>query len=138
VKGSPLVRAFAAFLLLALLGLPLWRLTHAREASAPPSEPERAAVRDVTIALTFTSRPMSLRVRHLGRELWTDTPPALESQKTVRIPYPKEGVDLQFEAKFPDEAPLAAIRVRLTDPAGETHERSVWGRGEINEVLTFP
>ena len=139
MRGNPLLRALVAFLCIAAAGLPLWRLTHSPVVSAQAAEVvEDAAPREVAIALSFTSPPASLRVRHLGREIWAEAAPGLEVGKTVKIPYPKDGVDLQFEAKFPDAAPLAALRVRLTDAAGEVHERSAWGRGEIDEVLTFP
>ena len=139
MRGNPLLRALAAFLLIAAAGFPLWRLTHSPVVAAPSGQGvEKVIQRDVVLALSFTSAPASVRVRHLGREIWAESAPGLEMQKTVTIPYSKDGVDLHFEVRFPDAAPLAALRVRLTDPAGETHERSVWGRGEIDEVLTFP
>ena len=139
MRGNPLLRAFVAFLLIAAAGFPLWRLTHSPVVGAQSAAVvENVAQRDVVLALSFTSAPGSVRVRHLGREIWVQAEPGLEVEKTVTIPYPEDGVDLQFEAKFSDAAPLAALRVRLTDPAGTIHERSAWGRGEIDEVLTFP
>ena len=139
MRGNPLLRALAAFLCIAAAGFPLWRLTHLTAGGAQPVRAvDDAPQREVVIALSFTSAPASFRVRHLGREIWAEAAPGLEIGKTLAIPYPKDGVDLHFEVKFPDAAPLAALRVRLTDPAGEVHERSAWGRGEIDEVLTFP
>ena len=127
-----------AFLLIAAAGLPLWRLTHSPvvgEQSAGVEE--KVAQHDIVLVLSFTSAPDSVRVRHLGREIWVQSAPGIEVEETITIPYPEDGVDLQFEAKFSDAAPLAALRVRLTDPAGTIHERSAWGRGEIDEVLTL-
>jgi hypothetical protein len=103
-------------------------------AVAPKSDP----VREIRLALTFTVLPTSVRVRHLGKEIWTVRPAEMESENAVSLLFPKEGVDLEFEAKFPDGAPLAAMRVRLTDPEGGEHEKTCWGRGEIDEVLSFP
>ena len=137
MRGSPLLRALCAFGFILLLGLPLWRLTHAPAVSAPVAVKAEAA-REVRLRLTFTTLPATLRVRHLGKEIWTATPTETELAKTLALPFPKEGVDLEFEVKFPDAAPLAALRVRLTDPAGGEHERTCWGQGEIDEVLTFP
>lgn len=137
MRGSPLFRALAAFGFILLLGLPLARMTRAPTvvaAVAPISE----SVREIGLALTFTVLPTSVRVRHLGKEIWTVQPAAMESEKTVSLVFPKEGVDLELEAKFPDGAPLAAMRVRLTDPEGGEHEKTCWGRGEIDEVLSFP
>jgi hypothetical protein len=47
-------------------------------------------------------------------------------------------VDLVFHIEWPEGGPLAAARVRFTDPSGETREKSVWGQGVVDEVLTFP
>lgn len=139
MRGNPLLRALAAFLCILAAGFPLWRLTHPAAVGGQAAVGvEDAALREAGIALSFTSAPASVRVRHLGREIWAESAPGLEMQKTVAIPYPKDGADLQFEVRFADAAPLSAMRVRLTDPDGETHERSAWGRGEIDEVLTFP
>ncbi len=132
-----MLRALAAFLCIAVLGVPLWRLTRTSAANGPPATREVAAMRAVHLALNFTSPPTSLRVRHLGRDIWVDAAPALALEKTVTIAWPREGVDLRFEVKFSADAPLSAMRVRLTGPAGEEHEQSAWGRGEIDEVLSF-
>jgi hypothetical protein len=142
MRGSPLLRALLAFGLILLLGVPLARMTRPPAVSAPaavasPEAPEKKA-RECQIALTFTTLPTQVRVRHLGQEVWRATPAEPEIEHTVALPFPKEGVDLQFEAKFPEAAPLAAMRVRFTDPEGNEHERTCWGRGEIDEVLTFP
>jgi hypothetical protein len=47
-------------------------------------------------------------------------------------------VDLQFHIEWSDDAPLAAMRAKLTDPAGDNHEKSLWGKGVVDDVLTFP
>lgn len=137
MRGSPLFRALVAFGFILLLGLPLARMTRAAAVVAAVV-PHSESVREIRLALTFTVRPTSVRVRHLGKEIWTVQPAEMESEKTVSLLFPKEGVDLEFEAKFSDGAPLAAMRVRLTDPEGGEHEKTCWGRGEIDEVLSFP
>ncbi len=142
MRGSPLLRALLAFGLILLCALPLARLTTARAVRSEPTTPAEgagsAAIREIQLKLTFTALPSAVRVRHLGRDIWSAKPTAAEIEQTVKIPFPKEGVDLEFEAKFPDGAPLAAMRVQLTDPDGGEHERTCWGTGEIDEVLTFP
>lgn len=139
MRGSPLVRAALAFLVILLLGWPLRELTgegpvgkaHAAGATPVPTQ-------EIELQLSFTTAPKSVRILHLGREVWSDAAPAVEIERKLQVPFPKEGVDLQFEVEFPDGAPLAAMRVRLTDPAGEIHEKSLWGTGRIDDVLTFP
>ena len=138
MRGSPLLRALLAFGFILLLGFPLARMTRAPAVVAATVALSVETAREVRLALTFTVLPTSVRVRHLGNEIWTAQPAELEIENTVSLRFPKEGVDLEVEAKFPDGAPLAAMRVRLTDPEGGEHERTCWGRGEIDEVLSFP
>ena len=136
MRGSPLLRALIAFAVLASLGWPLWRLTHAT-ATAPVAEiatPQKTA----HLTLTFTLPPRGVSVRHLGKEVWSEPNPAGEIQRDLALPWPREGVDLQFQIDWPADAPLAAARVRLTDPEGREHERSIFAKGPADEVLTFP
>jgi hypothetical protein len=139
MRGSPLVRAALAFLVILLLGWPLRELTGGSPqtgAARPTATP--APAKEIELQLSFTAIPKTVRVLHLGKEIWRDAAPAAEIERKLRVPFPKEGVDLQFEVEFPDGSPLVAMRARLTDSAGETHERSLWGTGRIDEVLTFP
>ena len=139
MRGSPLLRAAIAFLILLCLGFPLWRLTHAVE--APRAEARGATpapVKAIHLHLDFTALPKSFQVMHLGREVWSESAPALEMDRDLSLAYPDQGVDLQFHIEFPDNAPLAAMRAKLTDPAGDDHEKSLWGRGPIDDVITFP
>ena len=139
MRGSPLVRAALAFLVILLLGWPLRELTggspQARTAQ-PAATPVSA--KEIELQLSFTTVPKAVRVLYLGKEVWSDAAPAAEIERKLRVPFPKQGVDLQFEVEFPDGSPLGAMRARLIDPAGETHEKSLWGTGRIDDVLTFP
>ena len=141
MRGSPLARALLAFFAIALLGWPLWRLTRAQETDAAPPPPKPAAhaiKKAIGLHLTFTTVPKSFSVRHLEEVVWTTTAPEADMQHDVSLDYPDEGVDLQFHIEWPDEGPPAAMRVQLTDPAGDTHDKSVWGKGSVDEVVTFP
>lgn len=140
MRGSPLLRALLAFGVILLLGLPLARMTRPAAVSAPaPAAPTAEAAREMAIEFTFTTLPTEVAISHLGATVWS----AAEVKEagltaSITIPFPKEGVDLGVRARFPESAPLAAMRVRLTDPDGGEHERTCWGKGEIDEVLTFP
>ncbi len=138
MRGSPLLRALLAFVVLAALGWPLWHLTRP-VALAVPTEaaPPAAGAKAIILHLTFTHLPGKFVVRHLEKDVWVETAPAAEMEREVVLAYPEAGVDLQFHLEWPDDA-LAALRVRLTDPAGDVHEKSVWGRGTVDEVLSFP
>ena len=134
------MRAVIVFAALLALGPVLWKLTHSN-AAPPVSErvtlqaPSPARVR---IALTFSSPAKKAAILHLGREVWSKTQPGLEEEATFDIPWPKEGVELQALVEWPEGSPAAAMRVRVTDPARNQHDRSIWGRGSADEVLVFP
>jgi hypothetical protein len=138
MRGSPLLRALLAFLAILALGYPLRRLTVASE--APREQPKAivAEAKEIGLRLTFTLVPKSVKVLHLGKEVWGETAPSAELERTLKLTYPDEGIDLQFLVEWPAEAPLAAMRATLTDPAGDAHEKSVWGQGSVEEVVTFP
>ena len=142
MRGSPLIRALLAFLAILALGYPLRRLTGGSETPAPiaTAPAARAAVpgSEIKMQVTFTTAPKRFSLRHLGQEVWSDETGSSEAEKTLRLPYPREGVELQFAADFPDGAPLAAARLVLTDPQGDAHVKSCWGTGHIDEVVAFP
>ena len=136
MKGSPLLRALIAFALIALSGLPLWKMTRADATVAAPVQAEAAAAA-VSLRLTFSAAPERAEVRHLGKVVWTDGAHATDVTKSVALAYPKEGVDLTVKIAWPAEVE-GAVRLRLTDPEGEEHDKTVWGHGEMDEVVTFP
>ncbi len=139
MRGSPLLRALLAFLAIFALGYPLRQVTRARSPEAAEAAPLPVdAVRPVVLQVTFTTPPAGFTVKHLAREVWQERAGAATAERKLEIPYPAEGVELQFAAAFPEGAPLAAVRLILTDPAGETHEKTVWGSGSIDEVVSFP
>lgn len=138
MRGSPLLRALVAFAAFTALGWPLWRITHRNAAALTAPEELSVPVKRTQFALAFTLSPRAVEVRHLGQRLWAATAPAATANGILELPWPKEGVDLQFQIDWPADGPLAAARVRLTDPDGNEHEKSIWSRGPANEVLTFP
>ena len=136
MKGSPLLRAMLAFVLIALVGVPLWKLTRAGEAVAAQTQAEAAAAQ-IPMRLTFSTEPRSFAISHLGKVVWADGTQGTDATKTLALAYPKEGVDLQVKVVWPPDAE-GAVRMRLTDPDGNEHDKTVWGRGEMEEVVTFP
>ena len=82
--------------------------------------------------------PKRFVVTHLEKEVWAENAPQASMDHDLSIVYPEKGVDLVFHIEWGDEVTLSAARVRLTDPNGEAHEKSVFGKGTVDEVLTFP
>ena len=105
MRGSPLFRAFVAFLVLLGFGVPLWRLTLA-EAPKPPGIvvlQKDTPLKEVRVRLDFTASPTGLRVLHLGKEIWADPAPGPGVERTLTLAYPKEGSDLLFPLSWPPE-----------------------------------
>ena len=136
MKGSPLLRALLAFFAIGLTGVPLWKVTRVGSAVAAPANVEAAAA-PIAIRLTFSVAPRSFAVSHLGQVVWADGTSGRDVTKTLALAYPNEGVDLQVKVAWPADVEGAA-RVRLLDPDGNEHDTTVWGRGEMEEVVTFP
>jgi len=139
MRGSPLFRAAVVFFVLLALGPLLWKLTRADAVSTPAkpvaiSAPEKARV---AIAITFSTAASKVALLHLGREVWSKTQPAIGEEATLELPWPKEGIELRATVEWPAGTPAAAMRVKLTDSAGNEYDRTVWGRGSADDVLLF-
>ena len=136
MKGSPLLRALIAFAFIALAGVPLWKLTTVDGAVAAPAQAEAGAV-PVSLRLTFSAAPESFAISHLGKVVWADTSNKSDTTLDLALPFPKEGVDLVVKVAWPGDKE-GALRIRLTDPDGDEHDKTIWGRGKMEEVITFP
>ena len=136
MKGSPLLRALLAFFGIAAMGVPLWKVTRAGNAMAAPAKVE-AVIAKIAIRLTFSVAPRSFAVVHLGKVVWASGTDRTDVTNAFALAYPKEGVDLQVKVAWPADAE-GAVRVRLTDPDGNEHDKTLWGRGEMEEMVTFP
>jgi len=141
MRGSPLFYALLAFLGIALVGFPVYSLTRPyavkteATATATPA-PSHAPVK-VPIEFAFTAEPKSMRVKHLGKVVWSVDAPGARTDTELSLEWPQEGVDLLVEITWPENTPLAAARLTLTDSHQEEQTRSIWGEGSASEVLTF-
>ena len=136
MRGSPIVRALLAWIALLALAPLLTKVT-----SAVPHTTVAvvaAPTRKVELALTFTAPPKRVAILHLGREVFAKAEPAADEEVTLDIPWPEQGGELLFKVEWPADAPLAAMRARLTDPRDVEIERSLWGTGPTETVLNFP
>ena len=137
MRGSPLLRAAIVFAAILLAGVPVWSVTHPKttQRAVEARSPEKQKLQ---LRLTFAHQPASVEVLHLGKVVWKETNPAPSIERTLNIEFPKEGVDFEIKARWPANTPATAVRAQLTTPSGETFEKSVWGEGALDEVVTFP
>lgn len=140
MHGSPLLRTISVIILLLLAGIPLWRMTH--EAAAASVIPEVAAPEaqsTVHMEAGFSPKPLRFEVSYLGKIVWqSDLVTADSAQKDIAMPYPKEGVDLEYKVTWPPGAGQCAARLSVAPGDAEPVVKTLWGNGEVDDVLTFP
>jgi hypothetical protein len=115
-----------AFLFIAALGYPLRRLTDRVPFQRTAHQEVEASKSEVRLRLTCTAPLLKVAVVHLGEPVLEESAPGAKLERMLKIAFPEEGVDLQVQAEWaPGQE--AALRVQLTDPNGEEHDRTFWG-----------
>jgi hypothetical protein len=137
MHGCPSIRAAMVFAIFVVLGLPVWSITHPKTV-ASPMESQKVEKQMLQLRLTFAHQPSSISVQHLGEVVWKETTPALNIEHALNIELPKEGVDFEIKAQWPTGTPATGVRVQLKTRSAGTLEKTVWGEGELDEVITFP
>jgi hypothetical protein len=137
MRGSPLLRVL--WVVIALLAV-LWPLrsltTHRTEAPSAAAPTADAPESDVHLVLTSTSFPFTFEVSHLGKTVWKGEATESSVTKDVKMAFPSEGIDLLVDAKWQVDK-QAAVRLDVTPDDGNTMTETLWGNGNVNDVLTF-
>jgi hypothetical protein len=136
MRGSPLVRAILIIAILLLALIPLWKLTHKAEA-APFVDAAPTAKGAVHVELAFAHAPSDFQILNLGKVIWKEKSPGEAAEKNLTMEFPKEGIDLEIKATWPTATPLTAVRVSVTPGNDAAIEKTAWGKGTLDEVLTF-
>jgi hypothetical protein len=137
MRGSPLLRAALTFLVILGLAPLLWQMTRPDAVVAPPHS-EVTPLGKVTLELAFTTAPKHVTIQYAGQVVWTKDQPDAREDCELMLPWPKQGGELVFQVDWPPDAPLSAMRARLTNPDNIEYERSLWGRGHAETALAFP
>jgi hypothetical protein len=135
MRGAPLIEALVALMALLLLALPIRDLT-LRSHSRPVPVVRAAPAKSVRLEVVGTAPSFEFNVSYLGREIWSGTGHQSPSHADFELPLPKEGIDLEVSARFPDSN-LHALRLTFSTGDGIGIERSAWGTNALDEVLTF-
>lgn len=119
---------------LLLLLMPLHRLTQREQGPSPAvvSTPTK----QVHLAVRTTAVPCRFQITFLGKTLWAEDASTPELAKDFDIAFPKEGIDLVVDAVWESKA-LAAMEITLSLPDGTAIQKTLWGEGTANDVLTF-
>ena len=140
MRGLPLLRLLFTMGAFIAMGWPVWRLTHPAppaKAAAPVADVGVEAAVPLGVEVAFAGPPPSgFQLRELDHVVLEGSGATEKGQWAARLP--KEGVDLTFEAHWPDAAAQVAVLVSFNYPNGQKIERSLWGRGAMREVITIP
>jgi hypothetical protein len=135
MRGAPLIEALVALLALLSLALPIRELTLGSRLRPVPAV-RVAPAKSVRLEVVGTAPSFEFNVSYLGREIWSGTGHQSPTHADFQLPLPKEGIDLEVNARFPDSS-LHALRLTFSTGDGIGIERSAWGTAALDEVLTF-
>ncbi len=134
--GSPLLRAAIALAVLLVLLLPLRSFTAPR-ARAEVRHAEAAPERLAHLELVSTKSPFTYSVAHLGKVIWHGTSQESSAAADLKLPVPKEGIDLALDVEWTGPE-MAAAKLVFSPDDGDASERTIWGEGKAADVVTFP
>ena len=139
MRGSPLLRLILVAAALALLAVPVWRLTlHSKptpEIPTKPSEPSEDLA-DFQVVLTASS-PARLQAM-VANQPTASSPDSAQSFEAVFFMSANEPEDIAVFADFTDRTQPAALRVEVKRAGEVLVEKSFWGTGVIEDVVTIP
>lgn len=108
----------------------------ARPEAAPVAAPMAAKERPARLAITATAAPFRFEVSHLGKVIWRGESATTQAESDVPLSFPAEGVDLALKADWAG-GQTAAVRLAVSIDGNDPIERTIWGDGSVDEVLTF-
>lgn len=142
MRGSPPVQLallLAGFLLVAV---PLMQLTNARNVepgAAVPETVESQAATAATVRVRFAHRPAGLSIKHGDRDLLQGVDASESPVETgVELVIPKEGIEFQVSARWPEGTPDTALTVELEPDAMDAQSQTRWSvGGAMQETFVF-
>lgn len=136
MRGFPLLRLALVAVALALLAIPVWSLTRAKPEVAKPAAstdavPEKK--RTYLVSLTASS-PATLRVMAANQPtaLSEGATNFFEARFVMDANQPE---DLAVFAEFADKSSPHALRVRVSVGDTELADTTLWGTGQIEDVV---
>jgi hypothetical protein len=139
MRGSPLLRLFLLAGALALLAVPVWRLTiHStpeQEIPAKPTEPSEDLA-DYRVFLTASS-PARLQAMAANRSTAASSG-ATQKFEAVFSMSADEPEDIAVFADYTERTQPAALRVEVQRSGQVLVEKTFWGTGVVEDVVTIP
>lgn len=139
MRGSPLIRALLVLAALAVLLVPLRKLTS--EQSPLPVQPRKISEPSVPnkrlhLELTCTTSPFKYQVAYSGRTIWNGYEKAMTARTDLDLAFPAEGIDLVMDVSW-DESKPTAVRLSVKPTDEEETSQTAWGTTNVSEVITI-
>ena len=139
MRGSPLVRAILAVIVLLALMVPLRTLTSRRSEAATPLQQAAqgsTAKKRFRLELTSTTVPFKYQITSGGETIWSGESNSTTVATDAELKFPPEGVDLVVDASW-TENKQTAVRLALIPQDSAVMAQTMWGTTSVSEVLTF-
>lgn len=142
MRGSPPVQLALLLAGFILVAVPLLQLTSARDLPKPV-EPAAVATQETkvptTVRVRFAHKPTKLSLKLGAQDLLADADPSASPIETSRdLLLPKEGIEVQASATWPDGTPDTALTVELEPDAMDAQSQTRWSIGStLSETLVF-
>jgi hypothetical protein len=136
MRGRPLLRIILVCLGVALMGIPVFKLTTAAVPTEATPTPVTSTTQTLSLALTFAHPPESFAVTYLGNPILAGKGPATAFTGPWPIALSKDGADLLLQAKWPTGTPQTAVEIKISGAGDVPIERTFWGTGRLTEIVT--
>ena len=137
MRGSPFLRLVLVVGALALLAVPVWRLTRPAPSSAP-ARPESAVEKLADYRVTMkASAPARLQAM-AANQTTASSVSGVENFEAVFSMSAAEPEDIAVFADFKDRTRSAALRVTVEKGGEVLVEKTFWGSGVVEDVVMLP
>ena len=142
MRGSPPVQLALLLAGFILVAVPLMQLTNARSLEgAPPVQvmSQAGAAIPAMLRVRFAHRPVELSIMHDGKDLMKGVDVSASPVETgLELVIPKEGIEFQVSAKWPEGAPDTALTLDLEPDALDAQSHTRWSvGGAMQEIFVF-
>ena len=137
MRGSPLLRLILVAGALVLLAVPVWQLT--RNTSSPiPAKPAAVAEDSADYRVILKSSGTARLQAMVANEPTISSASGVENFEAVFSMSANEPEDIAVFADFVDRTRPSALRVMVEKSGEVLVEKTFWGMGVVEDVVTIP
>ena len=142
MRGSPPVQLALLLTVFLVRAVPLMQLTTRRQKAEPTASSNAIQASNkipTQLSLRYAHKPTKLDIQLDGKPLMPELPigeSPVEWSTTINVP--KEGVELQVAASWPDGTPDTALTIVMEPDAMDAQSQTRWSTGaQMQETFVF-